>query len=474
MLEIEPKEVIYFFEEISKIPRKSGEEAKIADYLVGFAKTRNLEYEKDEYQNVIIRRKESKGQENKEYLALQAHTDMICEKVEGSTHNFSKDPLELYVEGDFLKAKGTTLGADNGIGVALILAILDNKQISAPKIEAIFTVEEETTMLGAIKLDMNKVKSNRIISLDSGKEGKILISSAYCKEWGLELKVITYSFSIQKNTKQYELSYSNFPGGHSGGNIGEEKRGNPIQLALNAIKDIPEMQLISLEGGSRVNVIPRQMKVEFIARPEEIVMVEEKIKKQKEFFGEAVEITLKETKIEAEQIKMYDKETTQKIIKLVTKYPNGAIQKNEKGDVLQSGNIGRIESTEDNIILEVSERSNEKALEAEYLKTVNQLFEECKVEIKWFQDLKGIEKKENNKLLRDCKEIYQEIYKEEMEEIVSQGVVEGGFFTNNKPNCEYVCIGPNTFDVHSPKERVSLSSLQRTWKYLKNLVEKMS
>ena len=162
--------------------------------LENFARKRNLKYYTDKYNNIVIIKEASKGQELKKTIAIQAHTDMICEKQDDVQHDFLNDPLELYIEGDYIKAKGTTLGADNGIGVAYILALLDSDDIISPKLECIFTSEEETTMLGAINLDMDKIESNRIISLDGSKEGKMLISSAECKEW-----ICTLPYKTQKN-----------------------------------------------------------------------------------------------------------------------------------------------------------------------------------------------------------------------------------------------------------------------------------
>ena len=169
---LEAKKVIDYFAEINKIPRRSGEEKQIREYLEEFAKNRNLEYVKDEYENIIIYKKASKGRETEESLTFQAHTDMICEKDIGIQHDFSKDPIILYKEGDYITAKGTTLGADNGIGVAYMLAILDS-DISIPNLECVFTVQEETTMIGAIKIDAKNIRARKIISLDSANEKNI-------------------------------------------------------------------------------------------------------------------------------------------------------------------------------------------------------------------------------------------------------------------------------------------------------------
>ena len=465
--EIKPCKVMKYFEEISKIPRKSGEEDKIVEYLKNFAIERNLEYYTDNYRNIIIKKNATPGKENNNPIALQAHTDMICEKTPESKHDFSKDGLDLYVEDDFIKAKGTTLGADNGIGVAIILAVLDCEKIKAPKLECIFTSEEETTMLGAINVDLDNIESNRIISLDNGKEGKILVSSAECNEWKGKI-----NFRKDKLTKKgFELVYDNFKGGHSGGNIGDETRGNPIKLAIEILKQLEEVQLADIRGGSRVNVIPREVSVKFVTEnknAEEIIIKE--INKQKEYYGKDVKIELNEIEEISEVI---DKENTKKIIEFITEFQNGAIKRDEQGNVLQSGNMAKVKTNENDIEIEFSERSNVPAFEKEYLENLESLIKKYDIEIVWNQTLKGVPKREKNTLASECEKVYKELYNEEMEEIVSQGVVEGGFFINKKPSCEYVCIGPNTFDVHSPSERLSINSTKKIWKFIKELLNKM-
>lgn len=459
--------VMKFFEEISKIPRKSGKEDKIVEYLKKFAIERNLEYYTDNYKNIIIRKEASQGKENSPAIALQAHTDMICEKIPESKHDFSKDGLELYVDGDFIKAKGTTLGADNGIGVAIILAVLDCEKIKAPKLECIFTSEEETTMLGAINLDLANIESNRIISLDNGKEGKILISSAECNEWKGKK-----NFTREKTVKPgFELVYDNFKGGHSGGNIGDETRGNPIKLAIEILKKLEDVQIVNITGGSRVNVIPREVSVKFVTSDENAEkIITKEITKQKEFYGKDVKIELNKG---VEITEVINKENSNKIIDFIKEFQSGAIKKDEQGNVLQSGNMAKVKTNENDIEIEFSERSNVPAFEKEYLENLESLIKKYDIEIVWNQTLKGVPKREKNTLASECENVYKELYNEEMEEIVSQGVVEGGFFINKKPSCEYVCIGPNTFDVHSPSERLSINSTKKIWKFIKELLNKM-
>ena len=470
--DLESRKVIEYFGEISKIPRKSGEERQIREYLEMFAKKRNLEYIKDEYENIIIYKKATKGRENEETLAFQAHTDMICEKDVGIEHDFSKDPILLYKEGDYITAKGTTLGADNGIGVAYMLALLDS-DISIPNLECIFTVQEETTMIGAIKIDEKNIQSRKIISLDNGKEGKILISSANCNEWIGRLEA--NKESVDFNKEFYRLYYGNFLGGHSGGNIGDERRGNPIKLAMEVLKEIPNIQIVKLIGGSRVNVIPREFEVQFCIMDNENLVenkILETIQKQKEIFDkETIEFKRLEVN-EKQKIKdVYSMKMSRIIIDFINAYKNGALKREEKKNVLLSANLAVLTEYDEGIQIEFSERSNKKELEQKYLEELTKLINEYNINIIWHQELKGVEKKENNELLEKCQKVYQKIYNNPMEEVVSQGVVEGGFFTDKMPDCEYVCIGPDSYDVHSPKERVSISSIERVWKYLKEIIK---
>ena len=469
---LEAKNVIQYFIEISKIPRRSGEEKKIREYLENFAKERNLKYIKDAYENIIMYKPATKGRESEETLAFQAHTDMICEKDIGVQHDFSKDPIVLYKEDDNITAKGTTLGADNGIGVAYMLAILDS-DISTPNLECIFTVQEETTMIGAIKIDEKNIKARKIISLDNGKEGKILISSANCNEWIGRLEANKETI---KTKEIYKLQYANFLGGHSGGNIGDERRGNPIKLAMKVLKEVDNIQIVKLQGGSRVNVIPREFEVEFCIRnsskeQQEVAFNQmlEAIQRQKgRFHNETIileKLTVDKT------IQAYSIKTSRRLIDFVNQYKNGALKREKSGDVILSSNLAVLKEYDKGIQIEFSERSNQKALEKQYLKEITKWIQTYQINIIWHQELKGVEKKENNALLEKCQKVYKKLYNKNMEEVISQGVVEGGFFVDKMPDCEYVCIGPNCYNVHSPRESVSISSIENVWKFLKEVVK---
>lgn len=460
--EVEPQKVIKFFEEISKIPRKSGNEKAIKDYLVEFAKKRKFEVYEDENFNVIIKKK-VKNKEAKT-LAFQAHTDMVCEKRADIKHDFEKDPIVLYKDGDYIRANGTTLGADNGIGVAQILALLDSEELDQTNIEAIFTSQEETTMIGAKEIDLNILESKKIISLDGGKEGKILVGSANCLEWKSRIK--KEYIEPPKEYVEYELNYSNFKGGHSGGNIGDVKRGNPIKLGITILKQLKDVYIKKVDGGSQVNVIPRNFSVKFFASEDKIKIIEKTIKEQKDFYEK---VSIEINKCSGKRICL-SKDITNRIIEFIYEYENGALEY-VNNNVVLSCNMAVINENEEYVNIEYSTRANDLNLRNKYLERLDALVEKNKLEIFWNQELKGVSQDINNNLIIMCNEVYQKIYGKNLEKMITQGVVEGGFFADKIEGLEYVCLGPNTEDVHSPNERVSIKSLQNTWEFLKKIVE---
>ena len=247
-----------YFYEISKIYRKSGEEKEIANYIIEFDKKHDLKYYADDLYNVIIWKEATKGYEEKEIIGLQAHTDMVCEKEDNVKYNF-ENGVEVYEKDGYLMAKGTSLGADNGIGVAYLLAILDSEEIKHPKIEAIFTTQEETTMNGVKSIDEKNINSKKIISFDNFSADDIWIGSASSKEWEANKKM--EYLTTNKELETYRLVLQNFLGGHSGMDIKDEKRGNPIKIASEILKE--EILLNSIESGSAINVIPRECIVTF-------------------------------------------------------------------------------------------------------------------------------------------------------------------------------------------------------------------
>ena len=462
-----------YFYEISKIPRKSGNEEKIAKYLIEFAKERNLKYYTDSKFNVVIWKDASIGYEDKEILGFQCHTDMVCEKVDGSNHDFLKDSLDLIIENGFLRAKDTTLGADNGIGVAYILEILDSN-LKMPKLECIFTSTEETTMEGVRFLDGNILKSKKIISFDNFLDTEILISSATAKRW--VSKIYMKKQEKDENLIYYQLNISGFKGGHSGIDIWDKKRGNPIKIVADMLNELESISIAEISGGSSENVIPRDIKVVFAIEESEkdiLEKIESKFEILKKVYGN-IEIYLKELEYkEKEQVRIYSKEDTKRLLEYIVNYKNGPLEYDEEGNVILSGNLGKIESFENYVLLKYSARYNDKKIGEKFVSEIEENMKKYNVICEESSYMLGYEEPKESKLLDIVEKAYIEVMGNIPKKKKSQACLECGYLGQKIENLEYIALAPNIFDAHSPKERVEIASANNVWKIIEKIIEKM-
>ena len=462
-----------YFYEISKIPRKSGNEEKIAKYLIEFAKERNLKYYTDSKYNVVIWKDASIGYEDKEILGFQCHTDMVCEKVDGSNHDFLKDSLKLKVEDGYIKTYDTTLGADNGIGVVYILEILDSN-LNMPKLECIFTSTEETTMEGVRFLDGNILKSKRIISFDNFLDTEILISSATAKRW--VSKIYMKKQEKDENLIYYKLDMSGFKGGHSGIDIWDEKRGNSIKIVADMLNELESISIAEIKGGSSENVIPRDIKVVFAIEEKGrdiLEKLESKFESLKKVYGN-IEIYLREiVDEEKEGIEIYSKEDTKRLLEYIVNYKNGPLEYDKEGNVILSGNLGRIESFENYVLLKYSVRYNDKKIGEKLVSEIEENMEKYNVICEESSYMLGYEEPKESNLLDIVEKAYIEVMGNIPKKKKSQACLECGYLGQKIENLEYIAIAPNIFDAHSPKERVEIASANKVWKIIEELIENM-
>ena len=462
-----------YFYEISKIPRKSGNEEKIAKYLIKFAKERNLKYYTDSKFNVVIWKNASIGYENKEILGFQCHTDMVCEKVYGSNHDFLKDSLDLIIENGFLKAKDTTLGADNGIGVSYILEILDSN-LNMPKLECIFTSTEETTMEGVRFLDGKILKSKRIISFDNFLDTEILISSATAKRW--VSKIYMKRQEKDKNLIYYKLDISGFKGGHSGIDIWDKKRGNPIKIVVDILNEIESISISEISGGSSENVIPRDIKVVFAIEESEIGILEKignNLESLKKVYGNIC-IYLRELEyLEKEVVEIYSKEDTKRLLEYIVNYKNGPLEYDKEGNVILSGNLGRIESFENYVLLKYSVRYNDKKIGEKLVTEIEENMKKYNVICEESSYMLGYEEPKESKLLDTVEKAYIGVIGNIPKKKKSQACLECGYLGQKIKNLEYMAIAPNIFDAHSPKEKVEIASANNVWKIVEKIIDKI-
>ena len=428
--------------------------------------------QKKEILNVIWK-DASIGYEDKEILGFQCHTDMVCEKIDGSNHDFSKDSLDLIIENGFLKAKDTTLGADNGIGVAYILEILDSN-LKMPKLECIFTSTEETTMKGVRFLDGNILKSKRIISFDNFLDTEILISSATAKRW--VSKIYMKRQEKDENLIYYKLDISGFKGGHSGIDIWDKKRGNSIKIVADMLNEFQSISISEIKGGSSENVIPRDIKAVFAIKESErdiLEKIESKFESLKKVYGNIC-IYLKELEEEEkEQVRIYSKEDSKRLLEYIINYKNGSLVYDEEGNVILSGNLGRIESFENYVLLKYSVRYNDKNIGEKLVYEIEENMKEYNVICEDSSYMLGYEEPKESKLLNIVEKAYIEVMGNIPKKKKSQACLECGYLGQKIKELEYIALAPNIFDAHSPKERVEIASANKVWEIVKRVVENM-
>lgn len=469
------KPYCYFFNEICKIPHGSFDEKRISDWLVDFGKQRGLETIQDDDLNVIIYKKASKGYENAKPLLLQAHMDMVCEKNKSSNHDFKNDPLELYVDGDWLKAKGTTLGADDGMGVAYMLAILDDDNLKHPDLECCFTTKEEVGLLGSLKLKSSYFKARRMVSLDGGGEVSTGISSAggCCVSQVLSLNY------IENNDDTYKLFLSGLSGGHSGGEIHKEK-GNSNKLAFRILKEMTlnnlDIKIVSANGGLKDNAIPRECEIIFTSKDDYKKLKEsldkslKNIKTELEFSDAGITCLLE--KIEKVD-KHADETSSKKLIDYIFLLPNGFKHRSMaiEGLTLTSLNLGILETKEDNVFITSSLRS---ALESgidhliDEIKTLANLFD---VKVSLSARYPGWNYKAHSPMREKLNKVMMNIYNKPLIEIATHGGCECGVFASMSEDMDILTYGAITEDIHTPQERLDLNSFDRGYIVLTNLIK---
>lgn len=456
--------VIDIFKAISKIPRETGHEEKIAGYLYEFAKKRNLECYKDKYNNVIIKKKTCKGKP----LILQAHTDMVCEKVQNKEFNFEKDQIEVIEKDGYLMANGTTLGADNGIGVAQILYILDSN--IEGNVEAVFTTSEETTMQGSIGLDTSMLEGNILLNLDGFEEDTILLESAAFHDIIMKLK---YNKEILSNTNLYNITLSGLEGGHSGFDI-DKNRGNSSIILSEILQEVDNIQILDFIGGTKFNVIPSEASCIFATNLNEEKLQKTINEKLKEINRKNVKIELTKVVKEISSKEKYALDITdsKKFLNSVTNFPNGVINKNEQNEVTTSVNLGVVSLKEN--VFKIGMRSSRK-IEDE--KTVTMLKEYAKENNMEFEEIgyqPGFQTDRNDDIVKLLEKAFYLVEENKNRKLSKKAVhitVEVGIIKEKMPELQVAIISPNIQGAHTVNEKVEIASIERTTKWIEEFIK---
>ncbi len=472
----EPGDVFGFFEEIAAIPHGSYNTTQISNYLADFAKKRGLDYVQDELENVIIYGPASEGYEDAEPVILQGHMDMVCEKETGLDIDMKKEPIKLMIDGDFLTADGTTLGGDDGIAVAMMLALLDSKEYKHPALECVFTVDEETGLEGAEGIDVSNLHSNRMINIDSEEEGIFTVSCAGGSAAEGHIPVTR----VKASGESYVLRLNGLLGGHSGMEIDKE-RGNSNLLMGRILSELASkvvFKLVTFKGGAFDNAIPKDTTAEILvasgAEFLEDMVADLRAKLKNEFHASDPGLALELTKLEAASCDPIDSESTSRVIAYLLNVPDGIINMSMdiKGLPEVSLNLGVCELKEFEFNTLHGLRSSvdsrlmflQKRLTSYYLQFGGN------VEHKLYYP--GWEYKPDSPLRDTCVAVFKEVYGKEPLVLATHAGLECGFFAGKMgADFDAVSIGPDMFDVHSPNEKLSIPSTQRTWKYLLKVLE---
>lgn len=476
---LESQRVFDYFEEICAIPHGSRNTKQISDYLAAFAGKHGLTCHQDEANNIVIIKEASAGYENAEPVILQGHMDMVCEKENGCEIDFEKDGLDLYIDGDFLRARGTTLGGDDGIAVAYALALLESSEIPHPRLEVVITVDEEIGMLGAEVIDLSMLKGHRLLNIDSDVEGHFLTSCAGGMTVEAELAVTR----MAQSGLVMKMAVSGLEGGHSGSEIDKEHANANIVAgrALKYISDRMELGVISMAGGLKDNAIPREhtaevlipvdKKEEFLAYLEELTGV---LRREYAASDAGIQITAEEGDVQEAQILSYA--SMSKVLFYLRQVPDGVqhMSRVMPGLVETSLNLGILKLTEDALLTTTSVRSSVSTRKEELLDRLIHLVEFLGGEVEVNGDYPAWEYRADSRLRETISEVYRDLFDEEpVFEAIHAGL-ECGILSGKIADLDCVSFGPNNYDIHTPKERLSISSTEKVWKLLKEFLKRCS
>lgn len=478
---LEPKPVFHYFEEITRIPHGSYNTKEISDYCADFAKARNLRFWQDSLNNIIIKKPGTPGYESSPPIIIQGHMDMVCEKTLTSAHDFQKDPLDIYVEDGFVKARDTTLGADDGIAVAMALALLDSTDIIHPPLEVVLTTEEETGMEGAEGIDLSVLEGTNLLNLDS-EDGDTIIAGC---AGGFRFKLTLPVHRQKRKGDLVEVRIQGLKGGHSGTEI-VYQRGNANKLAGRLLNSLllklpaEAFSLLDITGGAKDNVIPSSCCLKLITDDSQAVraLIEESIHVWKQEFGEeepsleaVISVDAMEENTAARDV--LTNEDMQKTVFFLSHCPNGVYEYSRGALNLPdtSDNLGVISASDDQITFHLLVRSL----------TASKLQEMKESLIGWAGNLQACYEisgeypawrfKKESAIRHIASRAFTKIYgKEPVIETIHAGL-ECGLLTGKKPELDCVSFGPLMYDIHSVNERLSIESTGIIWKILLEILK---
>ena len=476
--ELEPKVIWRHFEELRQIPRPSAKEQKAREWVLAKAKKKGLEIHEDKVGNIVIKKPATKGREAAPTVVLQGHLDMVCEKNESVAHDFDKDAIKVVRKGEWLYADGTTLGADNGVGVSAALAVMESDDIKHGPLEFVFTIDEERGLTGASEFPGGVLKAKYFLNLDGEEKGTLCIGCSGGVNTTAKRKV---GLRAPGSGNAYKIKVSGLKGGHSGVDI-HLGRGNAIRVLGGMVQRIVEKlgaEVADLKGGSARNVIPREATAIVVldgAKEAELKKLlaefEDETKTDLGNFDPDVQITAEKTEKPARVMEPKD---ARQVVDLLVSIPHGVLAMSPAvpGLVQNSTNLATVSVKGDEVEIGSSQRS---AIEASKMAAARQVATACRLagfEAEHAGSYPGWKPEPGSEIVQKCKEAFQEVFGSETRLVAMHAGLECGVIGEKYPGMQLISFGPQIESPHSPNERVEIGSVAEFWKYLKAVLEKL-
>ncbi len=467
---LNPERVWKHFYALTQIPRPSKHEQKAVEFAAKFGKDLGLETITDEVGNVIIRKPATKGMENRKGIILQGHLDMVPQKNSDKVHDFEKDPIETYVDGEWVKAKGTTLGGDNGIGLAMAMAVLEAKDLEHGPVEALFTVDEETGMTGAVALKPGILKGDILINLDSEDEGELCVGCA----GGLD-GTFTFKYkeeSVPAGYEAYKLSVTGLKGGHSGMDI-VLGRGNANKILFRALHLLEQygVRLGSIDGGSLRNAIPREAFAVFTAPAGKAADIKQTVETLFKLAAAELSATDEGLKMVVEPVaapaSVMDEKTQKNLIRAVYACPNGVMRMSDSLPIVEtSTNLAIVRSNAGAVTISCLLRSSVDSAKEDLADMMASVFTLAGAEIKFTGGYPGWKPNPSSLILKEMKAVYKKLYGVEPKVSAVHAGLECGLLGGAYPNLDMISCGPTIRFPHSPDEQLNIATVDKCWKFL--------
>ena len=476
---LKPKQVFHYFEELTAIPRCSGNENQVSDYLVGFAKARKLKVFQDKALNVIIKKPGTAGYEKSPGVIIQGHMDMVCGKTEKSSHDFTKDPISLKIDGDFLRANGTTLGADNGVGVAYGLAILDAKDIPHPPLELLITTNEETGMHGAAALTTAHLTGKTLLNIDAEEEGVFLVS---CAGGVILISEFTPRWKKTPNSNSgLRINISGLKGGHSGLEI-IQQRANAIKLlgrTLDAARNAGDFYIAAISGGSDHNAIAKEAQVTLAAsaavlKKIKAIVIDFSKELKKEFASADPDLQVAVAAVDKVATHLGGG-STGRLIDFLLIAPNGvqSMSPDLENLVESSLNFGVVEQSGESIKITISIRSCIDSIREEITRGIEALAKMVKAKTSRISAYPAWYYQADSKIRDVCVSVYKDVSGSDAKIQAIHAGLECGLLKEKLPETDMISFGPNLCNVHTTDEHLSIRSVANMWAFLTALLAKL-